>query len=772
MIHIVKTLKPMKLLKLTGVIFLVSFILNVNAQSNSLSDTIDVIHYSIHLDLSDVSSHEISGHAEIEFTTPLDYHDELILELKDLTVTSVQVDGDDYSFTHENGRIKVELVDEYVNGEVLTAIIHYEGEPFHEAWGGFHYSGSRCFNLGVGFESDPHNLGKAWFPCVDDFIDRALYDYYITVDESNKAVCGGVLNEVIDNGDGTNTYHWEMEYTIPTYLASVAVGDYELVEDTYSGVNNEIPIEYWVYPGEVNNVEGSFVNMHQVMEAFETHWGPYPFTKVGYVTTGIGAMEHAGNIAYPSGSINGNTSLEWLYAHELAHMWFGNMVTCSSAEDMWLNEGWAVFNESLMKEYVYGPEAYRENINVLHKEVLTKAHTSSGDGSYLALYGIPNDLTYGMTVYDKGGLVTHTLRYYLGDDLFFPAMRDYLQEYAYSPASSWDLRDFLTEHTGVDVSDFFEGWVFQPGFPSFEIDSTSYNNGMTTVFAGQKVRGTDILHNSVHLKIAFLDEDWNIHTDEMDFSGETGSKNFNLGFEPLMVMADYYDQISDGTIDRDKIIKETGEIDFTNTYFKAIVENVMDSSFVRVTHNFAAPDVQSEPWSGVTLSDQRYWRIDGVIEDEFKSQGMFYFNTISSLDKALFQNNPGDVTLLYREGPGYDWRIIPFTIYGPGTFGYLIIDDLKMGEYTIASINEDFIGINYQKKQKYKVFPNPSSDYFNFNVGDTPCEKIVIYNEAGQLIETINDIENNIQWKPLNNGVYHVLFYGDELEDHKVVFLD
>ncbi len=736
---------------------------NSFAQNNTaLSDTIDVIHYAIHLDVIDVESHQISGYTEVEFTTPLDSFDQLILELKDLTVTQVKIDDLDYSFVQANNRITVNLTDSYANGEVLTAKVYYEGEPFHEGWGGFHYSGSRCFNLGVGFESDPHNLGKAWFPCVDDFRDRALYDYYITVAENNKAVCGGLLQETTDNGDGTKTFHWKMQKTIPTYLASIAVGEYELVSDVYQGMNGEIPINYWVYPSQVNQVAGSFANMHAILDAYESCWGPYPFSRVGYVSTSLGAMEHAGNIAYPSNAINGNTSMEWLFAHELSHMWFGDKVTCSSAENMWMNEGWAVYNESMSMEFLYGVDVARENINVLLKDVLTKAHTDNGDGAYYALYGIPTTHTYGMTVYDKGGLVTHTLRHYMGDELFFPAVRAYLEAYQYQYANSWDLRDFLSNHSGMDLTDFFDAWVFSPGFPAFQVDSSHYNNGVATVFVSQKLRGAPNMYNSNHLDISFLDENWNIHTEQMVFSGETGQASFSLDFEPLLVLVDYYDHIADATTDKDFVIKDALKLNFDRTYFKADVQQITDSAFVRVSHNWVAPDVDIDLWQGITISDSRYWRIEAVLPETFECQGQFYFNSMAeSLDKSLFANNEGEVTLLYREGPGHAWRPIPFTLLGPGIFGHLITENLLPGEYTIGIINENYIKVGSNYESKSKLFPNPSSTDFKIELKDIGCRSIKIYNEQGKLIDTLNDLHHGTtyEWKPTGSkGAYYFLF--------------
>jgi aminopeptidase N len=223
-----------------------------------ISDTLDALSYIIHIDEFDFTNQEISAWTEIELMSKIDNLSEIKLELQDLTVDQVWIDGiaiAPNNYSHDGMIISISLPSIINIGETVTADIHYHGEPFHEIWGGFHWSGEYCFNLGVGIWTIPHNLGKTWFPCIDDFQDRAYYTIYATVDAGKDAVCGGLLEEIADNGNGTFTYKWVMEQTIPTYLASVAVGDYARWTDTYNGINEDVPIEIWVRPADSNKVE-------------------------------------------------------------------------------------------------------------------------------------------------------------------------------------------------------------------------------------------------------------------------------------------------------------------------------------------------------------------------------------------------------------------------------------------------------------------------------------------------------------------------------------
>ena len=747
---------------------------NTKASHNNqllLSDTLDVIHYSIHLDVLDLTTQIISGFTDVTITTKYEDTDLIFLELLQLNVDSIFIDeilaGD---YIHHDPLLEIPLIEPIGTNDTIIIRIYYHGIPFHEGWGGFHYSGTYAFNLGVGFDSDPHNLGKSWFPCIDDFHDRATYDCLITVSEEKMAVCGGELISDINNGDGTVTYHWYIGNTIPTYLASVALGNYELVEDTYNGLERDIPITYYVRPFETSLVAASFSHIHEIMNCFETHFGPYTWNRIGYVSTAIGAMEHATNIAYPYGSINGGTSNEWLYAHELSHMWFGDKVTCASAEDMWINEGWAVYCESVFLDDVYGQGSSLENINDLHAWNLQYLHTTpQGDGQYFALYGIPTEYTYGKTVYDKGAIVVHTLRGYLGDSLFFSGVKGFLEEFAFDYMSSEDMRDFLTGYTGIDMTDFFDTWVFSPGFPHYSIDSfnvgPSGDEFAVEVYARQKLKGTSHYANSNRLEIVFLNESMEQFTQTLEFDGKTGSDEFIVPFEPSSVFIDPDDLICDATTDQTQTINSIGQISFPNTFFTLETEEITNDAIVRVTHNWVAPDSLKEPANGLQLSDYRYWTVDGIFPEGFVATGKFTYNRNGYLDNTLITNASDSLVILYRPNPSADWESIDFTRLGPWSIGNIYVSNIQKGEYTLAiwdhTVNTGDLHIPH--KNSMKLFPNPSEDIFTFEFDIEEAGMINIYNNEGKLIDEfqINPGQNSMQWgpEPNNNGIYYVQLF-------------
>ena len=154
--------------------------------------------------------------------------------------------------------------------------------------------------MGVGLNTQPHSFGKVWYPCIDEFTDKAYYDYYITVKNDKKAVCGGTLMSVNNNGNNTSTYHWKLHAEIPAYTSSVAVGNYVAVKDTFNGITGKIPIQIYVPASDTNHAKASFINLKNILSIFESRFGPYLWERVGYVGVpfNAGAMEHATNISF------------------------------------------------------------------------------------------------------------------------------------------------------------------------------------------------------------------------------------------------------------------------------------------------------------------------------------------------------------------------------------------------------------------------------------------------------------------------------------------
>jgi aminopeptidase N len=462
-------------------------------------------------------------------------------------------------------------------------------------------------------------------------------------------------------------------------------------------------------------------------------------------------------------------------------MWFGDMVTCASAEDMWLNEGWAVWCESLFIEFLYGAEAARQYMRDKLNDVIMYTHGI--DGGYFPVYGIPQTITYGNTVYEKGAQVTHTLRHYLGDDLFFSGIKSYLQAFAYKPASSCDLRDFLSSATGVDLNDFFDGWVFAPGFPHFSVssfESVPGNQGYNvTVNVQQKMRGRTTLNNSNHLEITFLGNNWERFTDTIIFSGKQGSKLFHVPFNPVEAIADFNEKISDATIEYSTVIRKSGDIDFPDTYFKASVTSYTDTTFMRVTHNWVPPDSLKTGVPGLRLSENRYWKVEGIIPQGFKTKGRFSYNRSQTFDNSLLTLSKDSLALFYRKDAKSEWQEVPVTRQGNSNAGVLITDSIAHGEYTFGAWERH---LGYQntpviRQNRLIIFPNPSQGSCKIET-DNPVKTVLrVYDSLGKKVEEIPFPagKHEYSWQGTKNskGVYFFKLMsvsGSELITRKMIF--
>ncbi len=725
------------------IIFLLSINIHSGAQSyRSIGDSIHAAHYEIHLWEINTTAQTIAAKTEVNIKARVNNIDIIPLELRGMTIDTVWIDQvETTNFTYDDEVIRISIPTALQTGDSVLIGIAYNGQPYHENWGGYHFSGDYSFNLGVGIDEIPHNLGKSWFPCIDDFTDRATYDVYATVESDLTAVGGGELMSITNHPNNTRTFHWKMHFAIPTYLISVATGEYALIEDTYQGIERDIPITYYVRPSDSVKVPGTFGKLKNIAEIYEQHFGAYAWERIGYVGTAIGAMEHATNIAYPNGSISGTSSGEWLYAHELFHMWFGDKITCDKAEEMWINEGWATFAQMFYTEILYNRQMFIDDMMNTHASVLLSQHTV--EGGYFPLNEIPQEFTYRISAYDKGSTVVQSLRTYLGDDIFFPTMTAFLDSLAFTSVSSYDMRDFITEHTGIDMTGFFDLYVFNGGCPHYSIDSFSLVSAAkdfnVNVYVRQKRKGTDFIGVDNIIPVTFMDENWNTYEDTIHFSGAHGHSVKIVPFEPVAVYVDLEKNMCDATTDDYMHITEVDDYSFDYTTFTLQVQEVIDSAFVRVTHNWAPADSLQLPISVKKISDYRYWDIDGIFPDGFVATGRFQYNR-SGYDNTLILSQTDSVVILYRPSPAEDWQLLDFTQIGPWSIGYIFVDSLQKGQYALGVIDIS-VGIEDQGQilegnpKPIKLYPNPSHGQVNIDYELQEDGSILIVDLQGKILD-------------------------------------
>ena len=236
---------------------------------------------------------------------------------------------------------------------------------------------------------------------------------------------------------------------------------------------------------------------------------------------------------------------------------------CATAEEMWLNEGFATFCNYYYLTKLYGEELYQEYMNDLINNIILSCHAKEG---WIPLNDIPLDITYGMTAYDKGTVVVHSLMNYLGRETFDAAIRHYLDKFAYKSASSEDLRDALTEATGIDMSDFFNAYVFNPGSPAYNVKSfSSKANGDkydVEITMNQQHRGADYIGENVRYEITFVDNDWNMQSEMIEWDGETATITKTLDFEPVAIFCDIDNKFADACHSYTHVFNKNGNKEF------------------------------------------------------------------------------------------------------------------------------------------------------------------------------------------------------------------
>ena len=707
-------------------------------QAQTAGENIDVTHYEIHVWDFNFTNHTLQGETFIDFTT-MAATSTIVLELKSLTVTDVASDlyGIE-SFSQEGDFLTVVLDEPMSAGETGTLDVRYGGSTFSESWGGVEWWGSdRVYNLGVGFESQPHNLGKTWFPCVDNFTDKATYGLYITATNDKKAICGGNLINAFDNGDGTTTWHWNTPQEISTYHISFVVGDFVVWEDVYHGMERDIPIEVYTLPNMSGLVPNTFVHIHEIVSFFEENLGPYPFNRIGYIGTSKGCMEHTDNIALATSVISGNTANEEYLAHELSHMWSGNLVTCAEAGDMWLNEGFAQFWGAFYEVGVYGQEHFQNTISALVNSINTWCNKPA---NWLPLNNMPLNMTYdGTAIYDRGAVIVNTLMNYMGRENFLAAMRQYFQQYAYQTATSELLCEALTQYSGIDMHGFFDTYVYSSGMPHLyatisEVNQQGSQYEVTLDLRYQHI-GDSHIGQSNRYEVTFIGPDFQLATEQVSWDGLHATATVTLDFDPIGIVNDYNNNWLDGKTQKNLVFTSTSQQNFA--YFTAKPNAITDSVFVSVENHLIEP--YNDPLiPNLTLSTKHFWTINRYDFGEAEVEGWFDYSKSNEGDSIQPQHD--SVTLLYRKNASEPWREIEYTLYPGSTWkqGRFILENFPSGEYVFAVWDKEALGIEEHEATQptMQVFPNPARNEVNVSWAGLTDGQISVCDLNGKVLKT------------------------------------
>lgn len=452
----------------------------INFQANANTLNYDVTYHKLELTV-DPAVYFINGKVTTTFTALANMSTVTFDLANELTVSSVKQGTTNLSFVQNgNNELVITLPSTLTAGNAATVEMIYSGAPPQNAFEAFAinvHSGA----AGMWTLSEPYGA-RDWWPCKQDLSDKINnIDVYITAPSQYVSAANGVEQTQIINANGTKTTYFRHNYPIPAYLIAFAVTNYQVYTQTAGTAPNTFPIVNYIYPENYNSAVTAVAQTLPIMNLFETLFEPYPFRneKYGHAQFGWGGgMEHT-TVSFMGSFSRG------LIAHELAHQWFGDKITCGTWKDIWLNEGFATYLSALVIENLDGLNAF-----VAQKVSLVNSITSNPSGN---LYLTDAQLTdvgrifSSRLSYNKGAMVLEMLRFKMGDTAFFQAIRNYLADpnLAYDYAVTTDLKAHLELVYGQSLTEFFNDWVYNQGYPTYTITAQNWGTGQARFVINQ-----------------------------------------------------------------------------------------------------------------------------------------------------------------------------------------------------------------------------------------------------------------------------------------------
>ncbi|HYM21489.1 MAG TPA: M1 family metallopeptidase, partial [Candidatus Kapabacteria bacterium] len=343
----------------------------------------------------------------------------------------------------------------------------------------------------------------AWMPCMDLPYDKADYEVSIIVPNGITTASNGALLAKTSVDANSTLWHWKSDRPMSTYLMVADASNFIQWGETHhrsSDPADTVSLVYYAWPadyyqdsitdGSKYNAKHSFRNTSWIMSNYESRYGPYPFEKYGQVPAqrfDFGGQEHQTLTTINRSWLRNN---EQGMAHEMSHHWFGDKVTCETFKDIWLNEGFATFSEAIWYE---GWGGYSNYIGNIRSDALQYFSSAYSDVPIYDPPGADDMFNLGSTVlyYPKAACVIHMLRRIIRNDtMFFAALRDYTDHFAYSTATTDEFRDFMSARLGIDLTEFIDEWIYGPGHVKYAITWGQSKSGflMINVAQGQSWR--------------------------------------------------------------------------------------------------------------------------------------------------------------------------------------------------------------------------------------------------------------------------------------------
>ncbi len=454
---------------------------HIHKTQNVLVNNYDVNFYKIDLSVTNTSTY-IEGVVTINSKVVNETLNQFVVELiNPLTVDQITVNGVTKTFTHSNDEIIIDLAQDFAVDSELSVEIEYYGNPsFNGFFSGISSETDDIWNKQVMWTlSEPLNA-KQWWPCKQTLDDKAdSCHVFITVPNNLMAGSNGLLTAIVDLPGDKKRFEWKSNYPISYYLISMAVAEYQEYNNYAhpEGITDSILIQNFIYdaPGYLTQNQDDIDATADLVEMFSGLYTMYPFKdeKYGNCLAPLGGgMEHQTMSTVDNFGFG-------LNAHELAHQWFGDNVTCSSWQDIWVNEGFASYSEYIALQNLKSQQQADNWISTAHDYALDAQNGSV----YVPFEDAENDgriFSYSLT-YKKGGSIIHNLRFEIdNDDNFFQSLQDIQTTYNNDFASGEDVKEIFEDNSGMDFTDFFDQWYYGEGYPTYNIEW--YQEADTLIF--------------------------------------------------------------------------------------------------------------------------------------------------------------------------------------------------------------------------------------------------------------------------------------------------
>lgn len=691
--------------------------------SNARSDTFDIVHYDVFLDVTKDELQFITAACTIDYSPKFEGLASITFDLYELNVDSVTDASGLLDFNYDDEFLQVYFDSAPAVEDTTSMVVHYSGVPHADPyWGGVYFELGYIYNLGIGLTTIPPNFGKVWHPCFDTFAERASYSYSVKSEGGKRAICqGDFMGEEVLGGD-TLLRHYFLDEQITTHVAAFSVANYVTTELEHTGAYGTYPVKLHSNSSQSTAMQGAFADIGYTIDALEYWFGPYPYDHVGYIMTTDGALEIVTNIAYPTSMLSAALiSNGRLSSHELGHHWWGDHIALATHNDMWLKEGPAEYSAHLYVEWTYGEQDFIDAVKSNQLFVLEEA--AEQDGGYFALSPMPDPQIYGRHTYYKGAAVLHNLRGYLGDDLFRVAMTEVQQNHGEESFTPDSFRDWLEDASSEDLNPFFDDQALKSGWSTFVVDSVqtaaSGDTWTSTVFAQQKLRECPSFHTEVPISASVLDAEWNWHHMPVTLSGQYTALTLETDFEPVEIAFNVDTRLTQCMMEHQVVIYPDATFNQQLPYvdMRILKNEVLDSTLIHVQHVWAGPDATDLAENILEISSSHYWSVGGDWPAGHDMEARIDYDGGNEwkLDYDLFSDSEEDVMVVYRPNSAASWNeYADYTVImgspsnGSGT---VKLDVLLPGQYAFANRNTD-VGVSPEPVEAVEntivLFPNPA----------------------------------------------------------------